>query len=403
MRGNASAYAVAQMARMARGEPYAPRQKCVLVRAAGGRVYLDFLGTDYGRQRDFEIASCYPSRARNFLRSRLHVGLRLLLRTLRRLWLPDFEIGLCPDDCSPALSATGHGVLPALSSVSCAGRTTLPFVAWTVNSNRAVDLSEWDAFMSAWARKARSVPWRERAPKAVFRGHLRPFTVCGGWPTAAHPQYNEPVGAQNWRERGRSAIWAARIAHPELLDVNFDNAAEMAALWRLTDKEAASVDEPVLISMEEQARRFRFAIHPEGQCGFADRLKSIMALPMLIFKQANPCAEWYEGMLAAGQHYVPVDGSYANLSRAVEWARAHDAQAQHMVAAAHERIRTVVSVQGVYAYVDALIGGYARAYAPSASVVGTYTHEFSCRYDVGRSEHGDGATHCKLQALSKVQ
>ena len=388
MHDSASAHAVSQMINLEAASPYAPRDKCLLIRAHNGRLLIDFLRTPYGKQRDFSIASCFPSKKGNYLRSRLHVGLRLILRVLRRTpSLPDFEIGFCPDDCSPALSAAAHTILPALTSVSCAGRSTLPFVAWTVNSNRATDLSEWDAFVDEWAREARTVPWATRLPKAVFRGHLRPFTVCGGWPGPL-PHYNQPINASNWRALGRSAIWAARIARPELLDVNFDNRNEMATLWKLKVSDLAEVDEPTSIGMEEQARRFRYAIHPEGQCGFADRLKTIMALPMLVIKQANPCAEWYEGMLVAGRHYAPVDGNYANLSEVIDWARMHDVDAQRIAALGHERIRQLTSVKGIYVYVDQLVRSYAAHYAARSakaalplSIVGkNYTHEFSCEY-----------------------
>lgn len=385
MRGNASAHAVNQMLRLGHDtKPYAPRDKCVLLRASRGRLFIDFLRTNYAEQHDFSIASCFPSRKGNFLRSRMHIALRLIVRVLRDVPdLPDFDIGFCPDDCSPALSSDERGVMPALTSVHCAGRSSLPFVAWTVNSNRATDLSEWDPFIDEWARKARTVPWAERAAKAVFRGHLRPFTVCGDWPTWP-PRYNEVIDASNWRRLGRSAIWSARIRHPELLDVNFDNRAEMASLWKLEDAESAAADEPTSISMEEQARRFRYVIHPEGQCGFADRLKTIMALPVLVFKQANPCAEWYEGLLVPGQHYAPVDGSYANLSAAIEWARAHDGEAQRIAARGHERVRQVVSLRGIYVYVEQLIRSYASAFAvhsPSSGALDmNFTHEFQCSY-----------------------
>lgn len=397
MGGNASADGIARMRSMAKAVPYAPREKCVLLRASGGRLLIDFLGTAYADQSTFSIASCFPSKKGNYLRSRLHVGLRLLLRVLRQLSdLPDFEIGYCPDDCSPALSAEDQGVLPALTSVRCAGRSSLPFVAWTVNSNRATDLSEWDEFIEEWSRRARTVPWADRIPKAVFRGHLRPFTVCGGWP-AGPPRYNEVIDASNWKTLGRSAIWKGRIDHPEALDVNFDNSAEMASRWKLSPLEAAALDEPKSISMEEQARRFRYAIHPEGQCGFADRLKTIMALPMLVFKQANPCSEWYEGLLVAGEHYAPVDGSYANLTMAIAWAQANDAEAQRIAAQGHERIRQVVSVAGIYVYVEELIRSYARRYAahtPSTTPGGrsNFTHEFSCAY-------GESLTQCTVHEI----
>ena len=395
LRGNASSRAIADMIHMKRGEPYAPRDKCVLLRAEDGRIFIDFLDTNYGRQQDFSIASCFPSKKGNYLRSRLHIALRLILRALRRVeQLPAFEIGFCPDDCSPALNANENSVLPILTSVSCAGRSSLPFVAWTVNSNRAPDLSEWDSFIDGWAKRARTVPWQDRAAKAVFRGHLRPFTVCGGWP-GERPSYNQGINASNWHGLGRSAIWGARVAHPELLDVNFDNRAEMAGLWQLRASEAGAFDEPTSMSMEEQARRFRYTIHPEGQCGFADRLKSLMALPMLIFKQANPCTEWYEAMLTAGEHFVPVDGNYANLSLAIAWARAHDTHAQQVAERGHQRIRQVVSVPGIYAYVDRLIERYARAYLNTGpNAVGKYTHEFSCTY-------GGSTTRCSVSLISK--
>ena len=84
---------------------------------------------------------------------------------------------------------------------------------------------------------------------------------------------------------------------------------------------------------------------------------------------------------------------------AIAWARAHDVEAQSIVAAANLHVRQVVSVAGIYAYSERLIRSYAAKYAghraPGRSpdeVVGTeYTHEFSC--DAVREGHG---TRCKL-------
>lgn len=120
---------------------------------------------------------------------------------------------------------------------------------------------------------------------------------------------------------------------------------------------------------------------------------------MLVLKQANPCAEWYEGLLVANEHYAPVDGSYSNLSAAIAWARAHDNEAQAIASRGHDRIRQVVSVKGIYTYVDALIAGYARAYRRAShdgSVVGSYTHEFACKYS---SDHT--RTECKLARIRR--
>ena len=95
--------------------------------------------------------------------------------------------------------------------------------------------------------------------------------------------------------------------------------------------------------------------------------------------------------------------SAANLSNAVRWARDHDEEAQRIADAGHARIRQVVSVPGVYAYVDRLIQGYAKKYAEHGggrggdeNVVGNYTHEFKCRSAKA------GETVCSLDALQPV-
>ena len=46
--------------------------------------------------------------------------------------------------------------------------------------------------------------------------------------------------------------------------------------------------------------------------------------------QAAPCYEWFEPFFVPGEHYVPVDGNFNNLTMAIAWAQAHDAEVQKM-------------------------------------------------------------------------
>ena len=48
----------------------------------------------------------------------MHVAFRLILRAMRRLRLPDFEVAFCPDDCPPAMNAKPGHVLPALTTIN---------------------------------------------------------------------------------------------------------------------------------------------------------------------------------------------------------------------------------------------------------------------------------------------
>ena len=264
------------------------RRSCMLLRGSNGRLLVDLLDTPWLGRGNIEVASCYPSKVENYIRSRMHVAFRLILRAMRRLRLPDFEVAFCPDDCPPAMNAKPGHVLPALTTISCNQHRSLPFVAWiTQPGQRATDLSEWDSAMQTEWQPIR--PWAERLPKAVFRGGLRNYSYCGGQPSDV-PRYREWITPSNWRTLGRAAIWAARAAHPELLDVHFSNHGEMAKRWELDAASAAALDEPKSIPMAEQARRFRYIVHPEGACTSSDRLKQSYASPMLLLKQVRALA-----------------------------------------------------------------------------------------------------------------
>ena len=375
------------------------REKCVMLRAEAGRLLIDFLGSRFD-QRNFSFASCFPAKHENYLQSRLHVAIRLILRVLRRFpALPTFEIGLCPDDCPPALGGPS-GMRPLLTSVSCQRHRSLPFISWIVNIERATDLSEWDeAMVAQWEPR---IDWQDRIAKGVFRGHLRQYSYCGGWPDS-DPRYREPVTAANWRTLGRAAIWAKRIEHPELLNANFGNHAEMARTWGLSAAEAEARDEPNSISMLDQARQFRYLVHAEGQCGSADRLKQSLASPMLLLKQGSPCHEWFEPFFEPWVHYVPLDGNFSNLTAGVVWARTNNEKAKRMVANANARIQQVVSVAGLYEYSERLVTGYAERFANAArseadvrarevkSDSSRFSHEFACAF-VSNGKH----TQCTL-------
>ena len=69
----------------------------------------------------------------------------------------------------------------------------------------------------------------------------------------------------------------------------------MAKRWELDAASAAALDEPKSIPMAEQARRFRYIVHPEGACTSSDRLKQSFASPMLLLKQVGAPAAHSEG------------------------------------------------------------------------------------------------------------
>ena len=209
--------------------------------------------------------------------------------------------------------------------------------------------------------------WADKAAVAVFRGGVwRLSTYAHRWRTrgAHRVQINESI----WREAGRTALLAAKLRTPRLINVSMGgglpshsdhfrrrlNLPEDSA-----DGSAPMMDEPEMLGLSAQQARFRYAINAEGHGGWADRLYKLLAGPQLVMMQDLPAKVWYELPLAPYRHYLPVDSAFDNLSAAVAWARRHDGAAQAMVVAANDVMRAWTSTAGINTYVQTLLRGYA--------------------------------------------
>ena len=99
--------------------------------------------------------------------------------------------------------------------------------------------------------------------------------------------------------------------------------------WNYTfNTTAYPIDEPVFMTLEEQAKRFKYAVYVEGWYGWADRLKLLFMHGFLVFMQDTRCGEYYKNLFQPWIHYVPVDGKLTNLTDAIEWAQRHDEDAK---------------------------------------------------------------------------
>jgi hypothetical protein len=131
-----------------------------------------------------------------------------------------------------------------------------------------------DDRVSAYVSYARGLPWKERASVAVFRGTLNHMTTVQGLPG---DPFLLRLNATNLYQYGRGKLMTLRQEtgnSSQYLDVNMDaGPGETFA--------GLHVDQPHHLDLREQARRFKYAVVIEGSCGWADRLKWVLALGLV--------------------------------------------------------------------------------------------------------------------------
>lgn len=244
-----------------------------------------------------------------------------------------FDIQQCCRDC-----AEGHRA-PVFTVVGCEGKLSIPSVQYY--ELRDALLEKWDDTLGKLLQHSRQEEsqWPSKREQAVFRGGIR---------SASSP----------WRQWGRARLLLARNSFDgELLNISFDNFP-----FAIPSAEAANmtVDVPVRLSLDDQETTFKYVIYAEGNCGWADRLKYLLARGMLILKQETDCNEYYGYLLRPWVHYVPVSNDFSNLTAAVRWAKEHDEEARAIIRNANQFAMEYLRVDAMVYYTRNLLLAYQR-------------------------------------------
>ena len=307
-----------------------------------------------------------------YTRLRLQTMLRLLLRAYERLFAlgrltEPLELLLCPNETPVNFGDwCVTGAQPIFSSTTNEHAPLIPFAQWIQGPDRDADLAWWNPV--AHGESNSSVPpagmsWKEREPKAVFRGSVHRLSVyTDEWRTRG-PRRTQ-VTPNNWRNLGRTALMAAKEIRPDLFNVRLlsksvDAEEGLPVRLKIGNATWTGMDHPEYLKAEEQMR-FRYGINVEGHGGWADRGYKMLLQPQLALVQDMPALPWYFQFLRPYEHYVPIDANLRNLTDVVEWARAHDEQAQRIVEAANAAARELVHPRAIFRYVEELLLGYSR-------------------------------------------
>ena len=347
-----------------------PNRLCPLVVVRNGQLLLQV--SPKSRLFAQPLAGCHNDTVQGTSARRLQTLLRLLLLVLRdEPDLPDFELRVCVDDFCHG-DFEGRPV-PWLTMASCATAPTLAAVQWNTQNGRMADLSEWADVLRhrrRW-REAQAERWACKESVATWRGSMsESFTTNMPW-TTRHKLERRPIESSPWRKAGRFALLAHQCDHPSLFNVFLSGVYRLARKLNDSDPDLLTcVHENTherrydrLMSLEAQAARFKYLVHVEGVGGWADRLRHLLLLGTPVIKQDMGVTEWFEPLLVAGRHYIPVSSTLSNLSRAIAWAREHDEAARRIGVEGAALAERILSPEALLFYQRKLVAGYARLWS----------------------------------------
>lgn len=285
-----------------------------------------------------------PSEEMIFERHRREAFLEMLHDTLPYLHRKDFELVLSVKDC-----CVGTG--PIFSVTRCKGTGQLPFVQW--NKIRDGPLTKWNHRMRRSRERVRRKPWAGRKSTAVFRG-----SVAKRWSFDENGVEKQTlITTDNWRRVGRTILahFANETKQLEYLNVELRYASEKINSYPFKEAESE-------MSMEEQAQRFKYTVIVEGNCGWADRFKSFLAMGTLCLVQETPCKEYYSLLAKPKQHYIPIAGTLADLTDAIQWSRDHDEEARKIAMNGMKFADTYLTESSMRCYMRELLLAYQQRF-----------------------------------------
>eukprot|EP00756_Hemistasia_phaeocysticola_P000316 Hpha_TRINITY_DN10217_c0_g2::TRINITY_DN10217_c0_g2_i1::g.35231::m.35231 len=339
-------------ARYPHPDPTAPAWSgiCWVIQVVDGKVYVRDTGREMCTHRKEKTGKLWYE---SFFAVRRRVALNLIERAVRSSStpIPNLEFAHCVGDCPMhTMRNRKEHNYPVFSTTYCSFSNMIPLPQWEPGrSGGPPQLSEVGGWMKEKLAFSEKVLERfeSKRPAAVYRGaKVARGCYCNQWGAPPSPAYENcgwqsecktPRAIKHQQPCGRKLLASISKKHPEEIDY--------------TDTK---------LSMTAQAKEFQFVVHLEGTCGWADRLSTLLALPMAIVKQVNWCGEWYNLLLRPWEHYIPVKCDLSDVVHQVEKARRNQTALAEMVRRANRYIERAYTPSVVEGYTAELLLSYAK-------------------------------------------
>jgi len=288
-----------------------------------------------------------------FFAVRRRMALELIQRVVRSSTtpIPNLEFVQCVGDCPmhTRKDKTEHN-FPVFSTTYCSFSNVIPLPQWEPGRSGGPpalpEVNKWMDEKLSFSKKVME-NFGAKRPAAVYRGaKVARGCYCNQWGTPPRPAY-ENCGWQGDCKMPRTVQVQKRCGRKLLSDISEQHPKEVD----YTD---------IKMSMTEQAKQFQFVVHLEGTCGWADRLSTLLALPMAIVKQVNWCGEWYNLLLRPWEHYIPVKCDLSDVVQQVARARRNQTALAQMVRRANQYVEQAYDTSVIEAYTAQLLLSYAK-------------------------------------------
>jgi hypothetical protein len=307
-----------------------------------------FQSTNISKALIDATASTFPRALRllivnNTLRSypeqngRPHAILILLMRLLCMHKVPDVEFLVNAAD------------LPLISST----QSPVPMFSWVKT------VAHWDVLMPYWSFawvpwQPQELPvlnasmWQAKEGKAFWRG-----SATGAIYTS-----------QNWRNMTRTKLVALCNARGELCDGGMTRCRQCSEDAKASMQEAIGFVEG---TPPDEFEKYKYAILVDGNSSPSSRSRRFFSGSSLVMWQETPYFEFFYSSLRPYRHYVPLARDVGDLYQQIEWAQAHDVEAQNMVRNSQRLAAEFFTADAINAYMHELLLQYSRVmrYVPS--------------------------------------
>jgi len=212
--------------------------------------------------------------------------------------------------------------LPIFSAVSCCYSYDLSFPTTYYDFDGIDD--EWEALKNSSSQ----ISWYNKTARALFRGSIFFY-----------------------QDHARTRAYLLSALRPDELDVDWYEELRT----ELLDQDGRSVFGDIA-----SHARFKYLLNLEGHDFWSGRMRSLVHLRSVLFKQQLPCDEFWYSLLQPHVHYVPIRRDLRDLPEQVQHARKNDPAMHTMSDDLLARATPLLRKKAVLAYVRLLLMRYTQ-------------------------------------------
>ncbi|KAJ6520507.1 glycosyl transferase family 90-domain-containing protein [Mycena sanguinolenta] len=190
-----------------------------------------------------------------------------------------------------------------------------------------------------------NISWHDKEEKLYWRG-----MTSGGW-----------VYGENYHAFPRFRLIDIGRKHPDIMDVRLSGFHD-SLCGENCDGEKIKVEYDIAqqSSSREDVYKFKYVVDVDGN-SFSGRYLGLLRSGSLVFK-STVFSEYFNDWLRPFEHYIPILPDLSDLVEKIEWARAHDEEAQAIQQAGQVFAQRVLTDAQNDCYFSAVLLEWAQLY-----------------------------------------